>query len=321
MSSIETMGLRVESVIPSPYKVETSINSQVIIEFNAELDTSTIIDNILVLKDTNRVFVKGDAIDLSDYEIVSGTVTYKDKTVFFTPSSQLDTKSRYIIYVRQNSIRDIIGRVMMLDYTSYFDTEGAGELQKSNIIEPYNNELITSLNKIVIEDVNSDKYILQISKVKTFEVTIYDKAVDSNIVEEDFGLGDGLYYIRAKAINGDFGETNVVTIRTHKNTTTTDQDIDENYIYEPLSDVEIEHLESYPTSIEVNEKTNTIYMKFSGEIELEDIDVYESELYGSLTDSDDEEKIKEHGEVDGSYVVVYDEVNDESYVFFVPDSL
>lgn len=321
INSIDTVGLRVESVIPASYKTNVNVNTQVILEFNSDLDTSSIVGNFIILLDKDRKYIPGCEISISDYEVVKGTVTYKDKSIIFTPSNQLHENARYIIYVKKKSIRDILGRAMMIDYISTFDTEGVGTLAPCNIVEPKNNSMIQSLDKILLENIGSDKYILQIAKTKTFEVTVYDNVEDSNEIEKDFELGDGLYYIRAKGVNGDFGDISVVTIKTHRNTAPTDQDFDEDFIYEPFESEEIEHIGSFPEGADVNSKTNLMYMKFKGEIKPDDIDAYESLVYGVLTDEDDSYSITEHGEVDGSLSLVYDKENDESYIFFIPESM
>lgn len=321
INSIDTIGLRVESVTPSSYETDVNINSKIKVEFNSELNTDSIYGNFAILHDTNRVFIPGKPISISDYEVVQGTLMYKDKCIIFTPNNQLQEKARYIIYVKENSIKDIVGRVMLTSYSSYFDAEGAGTLQPCEIISPVNNSIITSLDSVEIQDLESDKYILQISKVKTFEVVAYDNVESSNIIDKDFKLGDGLYYIRAKAVNGDFGETSVFTIRSHQNTVPTDEDLDEDFIYEPYIEDTITLEECMPKGINVSEKSNLFCMKFKGEVTPEMIDIFESQAYGELSDEEDYGIVNEHGELDGSYSIVYDDKNDETFIFFIPKSM
>lgn len=321
INSIETIGLRVESVTPSSYSTEVNINSKIELGFNSELNTDSIFGNFAVLLDKHRTYEPGKPVNINDYDIVEGTLTYKDKSIFFTPNNQLYEKARYIIYVKGSTIRDIVGRAMLIDYISYFDTEGAGTLLPCEVVNPANNSIISSLDKVELQNLMADKYILQISKVKTFEVVVYDNVENTSLIEKDFKLGDGLYYIRAKAVNGDFGETSVFTIRSHKNTAPTDDDLDEDFIYEPYVEELISLQECVPSGINISEKSNVIYMKFKGEVTPEMIDMFEVQMYGELSDDDDYGNISEHGELDGSYSIVYDDKNDETYIFFIPKSM
>lgn len=321
INSIDTIGLRVESVTPSSYETDVNVNSQIKVEFNSELNTDSIFSNFAILLDAHRTYIPGKPIKISDYTVVDGTLTYKDKCIIFTPNNQLHEKARYIIYVKENAIKDILGRVMLSNYLSYFDTEGVGTLQPCEIISPSNNSIIVSLDSVELQDLQSDKYILQISKVKTFEVVVYDNVEDVNLIEKEFNLGDGLYYMRAKAVNGDFGETSVFTIRSHQNTVPTDEDLDEDFIYEPFIEDGITLEECVPNGINVSEKSNVIYMKFKGEVTPEMIDIFEVQVYGELADEDDYGVVNEHGELDGSYSIVYDDKNDETYIFFIPKSM
>lgn len=320
VNSINTLGLRVETVVPSSYDSNVDINTQIILIFNSDLDTGSIVGNFVVLKDKDGIY-NGEDIQIDNYEIVKGTVTYKNKSIIFTPSNQLDKYCRYIIYVKKNTIKDIHGKVLLQDFISNFDTEIIETVKKTSIIEPLNNSILSSLDSVTIEDVESERYLLQISKQQTFENIVLDTIVSTNVINKEFNLGDGLYYIRAKAMNGNFGDFNVFTIKTHKNTAPTDQDLDEDYIYEPVEIDEIESIGNYPEGINVNEKTNLIYVKFKGLIDIDDIDFYESNLFGELSDSEDFGTISEHGEVDGSYSIVHDEEANETYVFFIPNSI
>lgn len=318
---MNNLGLRVESTLPSPYSCDVNINSDVKITFNSDLNTSTIVGNFLVLQDIDYIFEKDKEIDLKQFKVVKGTVTYKDKTIIFTPLNQLEQKGRYIIYVRKNSVRDILGRAMLTDYTAIFDTEGTKTVAPCKIIEPVDNSVITSLNKIILEDLNSDKYLLQISKQKTFENAVYDEIEESTNIEKNFNLKDGLYYLRAKAYNGDFGETISIALRSHKETIVTDQDIDDGFIYEPIEEETLEIMDYFPKGVNVHEKTSLSYMKLNGKVDLDMIDFDESFLYGELSDIDDEGSVKEHQYVDGSFSVVYDEENDCTYIIMIPEEL
>ena len=319
INSNEVLGLRVESILPSSYKTNVDQNTQIILEFNSDLDTKTIIGNFIILEDKNISYINGE-IDTAKYEIVEGMVTYKDKSIIFTPKVQLNKNSRYIIKINKGSIKDILGRTLLADYVSFFDTGSKEYIKPCNILEPLSNSVMETIDKVVLDDLSSSKYIIQISKNPTFENAVIDIVVDSNIHEEQITLKDGLYYMRAKAVNGDFGDSTVVIIKSQINTPATDNDYDEDYIYEPI-DEELELLYNFPEGASVHEKTNLIYMKFNKIVPIEEIDFYESTLVGELSDEEDIDSISEHGEIDGSYTVVYDEENNETYIFFIPEIL
>jgi hypothetical protein len=102
--------------------------------------------------------------------------------------------------------------------------------------------------------------------------------------------------------------------------------LSEDYIYVPYDDAKVEIIGEYPEaeSVENNVKTNLFYKKFNKIIPIEEIDFYEATVYGEYTDQDDNydsNYAKEHGEVDGTFSVVYDEEKGETYIFFIPTEI
>lgn len=316
LNTLNTLGLGVEIVKPEGFKTKVNANSDISVSFNSDLEISSIIDNFVVLKDNYSTYSGGE-VSISDFESVEGNITYKDKTVIFSPLNILDSNCKYIIYIAKNGIRDVLGKVMLVDHVSYFTTEAYASLGACEIVSPENNKTLSILDRILISDLNTEKYLIQISKIKTFDNLVIERTIDTNLLEEDLKLGDGLYYIRAKALNGVFGDSCVVTIKTHANSIPTDQDLDESYIWQEY-DTELELLESFPPGIDVNEKTNILYMKFNKILDIKDIDFYESFITG---ESNNDSSEISHGEVEGSYIVVVDDKKSETYVFFVPNSL
>lgn len=326
INSIDTLGLRVETVSPIMFTTGVDVNAIIKVGFNSELNTDTIIGNFVILKDSTFKYVKDTAIVVNDYEIVEGLVTYENKNIIFSPSNQLDTKARYIIYVKKDKISDILGNLVKTDYIGYFDTEDFASFGMCSITEPLSNSILPNLTKVIFDDIGSLKYIIQISKVKTFDVIVSEDIVQGTVLEKDFALGDGLYYIRVKAESGIYGEPTVFSIKTHRNTAPTEQDLDEDYIYAPYDDDKLELVAAYPEndSIDNNVKTNLMYVKFNKIIPIEGIDFEEAIITGGYTDQDDNfdaEYTGEHGEVDGTFSVVYDEENEETYVFFIPTDI
>lgn len=315
--------LNINAIIPPKYKTNTNVNTQIIIGFNRELNQKTILDSFVILKDEEMLFdVESSVIDFKKYKHVEGSVTYQDKSIIFTPKNQLYKNSRYIIYIKKNSICDITGKYLKSDFISVFDTEILASDIKCEVIYPPNNSILEKLDNIEVTEIDSAKYIIQISKVKTFDVVSLELVKDTNIITEDFNLGDGLYYIRAKSLNGDFGETSSFSLKSYRDTTPVADDITDDYIYIPIDENELKILENaLDKQIDVHLQTNVVYMKFNKIIPLEDIDFYESNLIGTITDLDDYDIIEEHGEVDGSFVVVHNEEEEITYVFYVPDSV
>lgn len=315
INTIETIGLRVDYMSPKTYSTDVDVNSIIEVKFNSELDTKSIVGNFIVLRDTNRkLFGKPTEINVEEFEQVKGSLSYKDRSIIFKPIGQLESSSRYIIYVRKDGLKDFKGRVLIQNEILYFDTTGYSSYIPCNILLPINNSTIHKIDVISLDDINAEKYIVQISKNKDFENAVYDEVVDGPIVS-NISLGDGSYYIRAKATNGVFGETSFFTIKSLSETLVSDED--ESFTYSPIDDCEVELIEQFPQGINVHEMTNLTYMKFDGIISLDEIDFYESGLFeSSLTDEN-----KDPIEVEGAFVVSYDEINNLTYVAFIPDEL
>ena len=331
MGSLETLGLRVESVSPSTFANNVDINTEIKIRFNSELNTKLIISSIYLLEDVNKKYIRNNVIkDLEEYETIPVSVTYKDKTVIMRPTIPLKEDCRYIVFVDKRIIQDIIGNMMLTDYITYFDTTN-DSYNVCSILVPQNNAIIPVLDKIEITDTDCDRYCIQISKQPNFETIVYDEIVDGVNIEKLYQLEDGMYYIRAKEENApEYGIANIFSIKSYRSTTVSDQDLDEDYMFEPLTEEELKILSSYPDNkgCLVNVKSNAAYIRFNKLIDIEDIDFYESSFIGELIDDDDKYMEKtllqermSHNDVDGHYVFVQDEEKEETYVFFVPDSL
>lgn len=320
INSIETVGLKVEKITPGEYSTDVDVNSLIEIEFNSELDVKTIVSNIFILKDTNRlVHGKPTELDLESFEQVKGSLTYKNRVVIFRPLNQLDSATRYIVYVPKGSVRDFKGRVSLANYIATFDTDGFAMLPPCGVVYPSNNSIINSLKKIEVEDIDSPTYVVQISKNSDFENGIYDEVIETNSIEQNFNIGDGSYYIRARATNGVFGEVAYFTIRTIPETLVSDED--EPFVYQPIEDELVEFVHGSPNGINSSEKSNLVYMKFNGIIPLEEIDFEESYLQGMLADDNDLGDIEEHGIIDGCFSVVYDDENNLTYILFIPEAI
>ena len=330
LNTLETLGLRVEKVSPVTFANNIDINSELTITFNSELNTKLILNGVYILEDTQKKYIRDNKIVIDDYDIVTCTMRYKDRTIMLRPTMPLKENCRYIIYVDKRIVQDILGNMMITDYISYFDTS-SDAYNICSIIQPENSSIIPVLDTIEITNTDCDRYNIQISRQPGFETIVYDEIVDGPVILKVYPLPDGLYYIRAKEENApEYGVANIFSIKTFRSTTVSDQDIDEDYMFEPIEEEELKIIKSYPEDKSglVNVKSNTSYMKFNKLIDFEDIDFYESFFKGEfieemdkyLSDNLDKSQI-EHNDIDGHYVFLQDEEKEETYVFFVPNTI
>ena len=336
INNVETTKLRVNSIIPSKLSQNISTNTKVRITFNSDLNTSTIVNNISVLKDNELKYVDGDKlVNDGAYEIVKGNVSYdKDsRTIIFIPNEQFDRSARYIISVRENAIQDILGNTMVEPFISTFFTESVSELPPVNIITPKHGTISNKFPIIEWElQENSDAYIIEISKEKTYEVLEFSKVIkaeDDNEIENKIDLSnldfdDGLYYIRIRSINGIWSEDVQFFIKKTINSgaVVTEEDLPDEIEFESMEE-EFVILDYFPkeNDLLVSEKINIIYVKILGKVDIKDIDVWESFVEGVLFDEEDDDVIIEHGYLNGTWSTVFDEEECVTYVIFTPNQL
>ena len=327
MANMDTYTLKVINITPEAYSTDVSINSKISIFFNLELESNTILNNVIILKDKDRIFNK-DVITTENS--VEGTFSYNEskREVVFIPRDQLETDCRYIVIVKEKSIRDVYGRYLEQDYIRYFDTEGTQKEKPCEILYPKDNSINLEINKVVLEDIGASKYLIQISKIKSFSSIVYETISDSfeidlKDINEHGKLYDGLYFMRAKSLNSDFGEIISFTVKSFKDTLPVDTDHSEDFFYEEMETNDIVFEKFYPDDgdIEISEKTNIIYLTFEGEVDIDDIDFYESGIFGELSDDEDYEDIEPHGYLDVVYNIIYSEKENKTYIILTPNSL
>lgn len=331
VSSIETLGLRVETIFPQPYMININVNSEIKITFNSELRTSTIIGNFTVLNDVNLKFVDNNSLnDSSEFSQVEGNVSYKDKSVIFTPTNPFAKNTRYLICVKANGIKDILGNTMLIDYIGMFYTETTETLPGCNFISPAFGSVLKEMPKFTWTDQNAKCYSFQISKEPTFEILLYDVLI-KNITIESYAeafytpsvdLLEGLYYARVRALNGDFGEIHQIFIKDTTKALVSTEDEPEGILLSDASS-EIEVLYMFPSNGECNVdiKTNIFYIKAKGKILKENINFLDCFVVGDLADMDEADTVEPHGYLKGDWTVVYDIYEDVSYVIFTPIEL
>lgn len=341
ISSVSNNGLRVEKIYPSPYQINVKTNDEIRITFNSDLDTATIINSFVVLKDKFMNFVdEGSLNRLQDFEVVNGNVSYKNKTIFFKPATDFDTSSRYVVCIRKNSITDITGNVMLLSFYASFIVSGSQSIPKCTFISPDTNSIYRECPIFEWNDMNVQSYVLQISRQPTFETLYCDQFIlpyhveDSTAIskyEPNFELSEGLYYARVKALCGEWSDTLQFfikpsidgNIQNQIDDISNDDANDNNLIGDLLSqigdDFEVEVLDMYPKDgdVDIDTKLNCIYVKVRGQVTEDDVDFDLSSLEGVLYDADTVDVDKDTGTVDGSWIFVYNDIENATYIIFV----
>ena len=331
INTIDTLGLKVNTITPDTYSNNIDINTEITITFNSELNKDLISSGILIYEDVNRKYSRNSRIKEDEYDYITYSLRYSNKTVSIRPNIPLKENCRYIIFIDRRVLQDILGNMMTDDFISYFDTTG-DSYNICRILKPANNSIIPVLDSILLEDTYSDRYNIQISRSRDFNTVVYDEIIDGIAINKVYPLPDGMYYLRAKEENAPVysGEPIIFSIKSYQSTTVTDQDVDEEYMFRPIEEEELLVTGSFPENegCLVNVKSNVTYMKFNKLIDIDDIDFYESYFTGEMVDDTDnylseslDKSMLSHGEVEGHYVFAQDEDNEETYVFFVPDTL
>jgi predicted CXXCH cytochrome family protein len=170
------------------------INDVIKIIFNKELDPSTI--------NASTVFL------LQGSSNIPGTVSYADKTIQFTPSSQLNYSSSYTLQIT-TSVKDTAGHPMAQDFTTSFAT-GPAPTQAPN---PVNNVFAKALGSTSVgirwtkvDDAESYNIYRDTSKTGSFLTLIKTVKATSSSAEVDYYVDENLpssttYWYRVAAVN------------------------------------------------------------------------------------------------------------------------
>ena len=348
----EVMGVSITSTIPGAYKTGIDVYSDIRIEFSADIDTSTLKNCMLVLADKNNIYDSPQALRHRDkFDTVSGSIKYSERVLRFIPSAPLDTDTRYVVIIN-NTIKDITGLSLRKKHIFTFNTEVIRSFGKAEIIQPSYGIITRGIPEIHWKEQGAPSYIMHVSKSPDFETLLYENFIvpdDENTYmsknepdiqpeeippEErpyrvifhtpDFNKKEGVYYIRVKAEGGRWSDAFQFFIKeTTDAVVAADDQNDELYLDEFLSGIEdeIEILELFPPdgSILNSLKTNIFYVKMSGKVSEDRIEYPELRAYGEAVDEKDEQMGYEHGEVKGSWTLVYDETHDCTYLIFTPE--
>jgi len=327
-SSVETMGLRVESMTPAMQSIGVDVHEDIRIRFNSDLDTGSIIGNLVVLSDPGLHFVNLASMDRSQYETVQGKASYDDRTIIFSPTNPLAENRRYLVFIRAGGLTDVLGRGLATDFVGIFYTESSATGAKPTFLSPRFGTISSEIPVFTWGDEQTKAYTFQLSREETFETLLCDELLINNVGEyakseylPSLNLTEGLYYARVKAVNGHWSDPIQFFIKREVQEVVSREDAYEDLF---LGDLDasfvapIEVLEMFPDdkSFGVSLKTNVVYIKMVGRIGTSDVDFENSYLYGSPFDEEDEDEPQ--GPVAGEWTLIYDEARDVSYLVFSP---
>lgn len=324
----ESIGLRVLTVSPEHKSKNINVNSEIKIEFSADINPGTFAKNIVVLKDYNKIYKDINSLkDYSQYSVVKGSISYNDRILVYTPNEPFSTDTCYIIMLSDN-ITDITGSKMIRKHVSCFYTEAVASFPRVEIMSPKFGAITNEIPEITWKNQFSASYTMQVSKANTFELLLYDKEIPGSLIGEtvthkpEFKMEEGLYYLRIKSENGEWSDTHQFFIKAITDAVIAEEDIPDIMNYEEfMENLEepIEILEMFPENGSVNNtlKTNVIYIKIKGKVNEERINLNDSYVFGSTIDEEHPENT--HDLVDGKWTLIYDSYYDVTYVIFTPE--
>jgi hypothetical protein len=326
----ETIGLRVLSVSPSHQLTNVNINSSIEITFSSDINPASFVENIVVLEDYNKIYRNVNSLkDYSQYSVVKGSISYRDKILTYTPNEPFKTDACYVVML-SDKITDITGNKMIKKHVSCFYTESVASFPRCEIIAPKYGSIISAIPEFLWKNQYSESYIFQVSKSNTFELLLCDDVIPGNKLDDVikhkpvFNAKEGMYHIRVKSENGEWSNTHQIFIKEILDAVVSQEDTSEIlHLNEFLDGLEepIEILEYFPSIDSVNNslKTNIIYIKIKGKVDEHRIRLEDCYVYGESFDEEHEEYA--HETVDGKWTVIYDSYFDVSYIIFTPANL
>ena len=324
----ETLGLSVISTIPEAHQTNVNVNKPIEIKFSGDINKSTLNNSIIVFEDYDGVYNGITSLKSSEkFNIVKGTLTYADRVIKFTPKQPLNIDTRYIV-VLNNTITDITGNRLLNKFVFAFNTEITKSYPKCEIVSPSFGTISTVIPEIQWESQQAPSYIVQISKSNKFEVLLYENFVvseeDTDIISftPNISYKEGIYYVRVKSEGGEWSDPCQFFIKEITDAVIAEDDQSEEiYLADFLNDIEdeLEILEMFPADNSLNNslKTNIFYIKIKGEIDENQLDLSDFIVTGEAFDEEDDVSY-EHGEINGSWTVVYDSGYDCTYIIFTP---
>lgn len=326
----ETIGLRVLSVSPNHQAANVRVHDSIEITFSSDINPASFVKNIVVLEDYNRIYKNINSLkDYSQYSVVKGSISYKDKVLTYTPNEPFNTDTCYVVML-SDGITDITGNKMVKKHVSCFYTESVASFPRCEITSPKYGSIVNAIPEFVWKNQCSESYIFQVSKNNTFELLLCNEVIPGNKVEElmrytpVFDAQEGMYHVRVQSENGEWSNVHQIFIKAITDAVVAEQDTPEiMHLDEFLDGLEepIEILEFFPAddSINISLKTNIIYIKIKGKVDEHRLRLDDCYVYGESFDEEHEEYA--HETVDGKWTMVYDSYFDVTYVIFTPESL
>ena len=326
----ETIGLRVLSVSPGHQSSNVNVNSEILVTFSADINPSTFVKNIVVLKDYNRIYKNINSLkDYSQYSVVKGAISYKDKVLTYTPNEPFDTDTCYVVML-SDGITDITGNKLVKKHVSCFYTESVASFPRCEFVAPKYGTIVNSIPEFTWKNQCSESYIFQVSKSNSFELLLCEDVIPGNKIQDNmthkpvFQAEEGIYYIRVKSENGEWSDTHQIFIKAVTDAVIASEDTPEiAHLEDFLEGLEepVEILEYFPPHDSVNNslKTNIIYIKIKGKVDEDRLKLDDCYVYGESFDEEHEEYA--HETVDGKWTVVYDSYFDVTYVIFTPENI
>ena len=326
----ETVGLRVLTISPNHHASDVNVNSVIDITFSSDINPASFVKNIVVLEDYNKIYKNINSLkDYSQYSVVKGGISYRDKVLTFTPEEPFHTNSCYVVMLN-DGIADITGNKMGKKHVSCFYTESVASYPPCEIISPKYGCIVNAIPEFSWENQCAESYIFQVSKSNSFELLLCDEIILGNRIEDVlkftpvFNAEEGIYHARVKAENGEWSNVHQFFVKAITDAVIAQEDTPEMlHLDEFLDGLEepIEILEYFPAdgSINNNLKTNIIYIKIKGKVDEEKLKLDDCYVYGDSFDEEHEEYA--HETVDGKWAIIYDSYFDVTYVIFTPVSL
>lgn len=330
LNNVHTLGLKVNSVSPVNNSINNSTISKVTVEFNSDINATSLINTIRLFEDKNHDFK--DCYDPGTAKEIRVNSSYVDKKVNLIINGSLNINTRYVIFIAKGTVENTFGDKMLHDFKSVFYTEEKGTYSPIEILNDYG--VVSNVGPVIRwASQEGDAYVVQVANEKTFETLKIDKVIkakelNNNKTEYDlseFKFEEGSYYYRVKTLGHTWSEPHQFFIKNRVGTgeVLSQEDVSEDILFLEGSQEELNILEVFPEneSVAINEKINIIYIAYEGYVEPERFSFEDSYLEGVLFDEEDYEDISEHGYVGGEWVVVYDKSKDITYVIFTPERL
>ena len=326
----ETYGLRVLNISPNHQSNDINVNSEINIEFSSDINPASFHKNIVILEDYNKIYKNINSLkDYSQYSVVKGAVSYKNRILTFTPDKPFNTDTCYVVMLG-DGITDITGNKIIKKHVSCFYTESVASFPRVEIISPKYGNIVSAIPEFVWKNQYAESYSFQISKSNSFELLLYNEIIPGNVIETTikhtpvFNAQEGMYYIRIQSENGEWSDIHQIFIKAITDAVISEYDTPEMmHLDEFLDGIQepIKILEYFPVDGSINNslKTNIIYIKIKGKIDDSRLNFDECFVYGESFDEEHEEYA--HETVDGKWSVIYDSYFDVTYVIFTPDNI